>query len=1659
MEHSITKKLASLATLFLLVCFAANVLRAQCPADPLDSSCFDEVSSDAYANYANVVIAEVSGDAGQSDACNDAIVEIAGPPGTNIGCMVLTDTEWAVLIPPGTLLPADGVYVIACATGSTNCGVGINGASNGLIADGTEGDFNPGLPIDLDVCDPANASFYDPAASGFTLDNAGNQGLNGDGEQVFMFLPDGTPWDGIVWDGGGSGNADHVSVSVNGNDYTLGDNDGNGVVNDNPGTVPGGRGDGGNATAVPVLPTNAACPCNTPDNPGTFTVPAIGGANDDNGNGGPLWTAWTTSDHVGCNSSFIRLDPGSSAGGFGGSPSHMDGQVDDATQSTCGNNTDAGSAEGMDGDFGESTITSEIFNPDPITGGGYTPSACGDASAEWAYTDHPTPGEPNDDPTFVFYVDNDVLCDPSGTVTFTVEVYNWQHVSDNTDTDSGIDNLQSGSLVNDPLIGLDQTWMTYSVSGETTTMTYTAGPFPAGGTYDFDLVWDDFTNCCGTSKNPGTQSNPNECYEVAHFSIKVAEELSYDCDGDGVADDPQTPCAISCDPAPPVPGAININDYITGGTGDLTFTLSDDAGINTDEINSSGVFLLPTDVDAGPYTVTIVDNGDCSFGSLSITIADNCELPPVCPSNLDNTGTTANGDVCPGDMVDLCLDGDDLPAGGTITWYATTDGSDPIIVDGAAPSATVGATAINIGSVAIPAVMTIVPSNTKPVVNEVLYNPAAADGTTGANGEFIEIAAVPGTDLSGYLVFDPDWSIILPAGTTVPASGFFVLGFSEAELPTGKSVSLNIDDIPADNIGGSPMTLTNGTELVGLSEPDGAGGFTFCTGVEWGGTDSDNVTPLGTAGGGGSYDFSAETFETSTSSEGNGESIGLIVDGDITSGYDESGDITDSAGENTGGCPNVMVPPAEVECISYTVPDLCSMSPATLTIEAIIEPIDPACTGADFNYVGATSSYTVDCPEASIMATTISGCSSDFPAGVMIPVTIIGGTGPYQIDWTIDGVAQAPTIISSGGNIVVPVPMMGKVNVTGVTDTSTGGCVGSVSDVEICVEVLDPPKATIMSATAATSCMPCDGTVTITFTNIPESGLEFEYTIDGNGPFAASASSSPYILMGACAGSYEIVSVEGTCVGTFSGTATVDPPVGTPAISITTQPEAICNDGSIEIDLTTVEMSPEYNQTTHSFFNVNPLTLPESAWSAAQLSNTTLSGITSNQTIWVLYQDIPAPPESGCVSVATINVTVDPDLCVFDLALTKAVNTGKTPPPYAPGDAVVYTICVFNQGLLTAANTQVMDYGSAEGDLINPTLPAPLCLFPTQSTQGTPLTITAMTNSVFSISNLEPGEDVCVDIQYTISDEPSGPSIINNAEITADSGDDIDSIPNDNTDDDPDPNDDSTDDGNNDNSDRDPSDDDFDPAVIKVLLCPEIGSFIEPANICEGEEVSLELTGLANMALAENCDQDYGIKFVTSGADGDAPADASEAYSLPTCLAEVTFAELTGSNPNRVASGLATGLTPGVYQICAVLTPQPGNPPNDDLDTCGPYLCIEVEVFDNPEVAPEGTTMCITPEMNTLDIDGNPSGGDGVYTHLWSITDDGGVLGVTLDNPDTETVTLNLSGVNTEEIFGKFTLNLSYQVTDGNGCASEITEMEIVVIIPQCGTFPWDGQE
>ena len=220
---------------------------------------------------------------------------------------------------------------------------------------------------------------------------------------------------------------------------------------------------------------------------------------------------------------------------------------------------------------------------------------------------------------------------------------------------------------------------------------------------------------------------------------------------------------------------------------------------------------------------------------------------------------------------------------------------------------------------------------------------------------------------------------------------------------------------------------------------------------------------------------------------------------------------------------------------------------------------------------------------------------------------------------------------------------------------------------------------------------------------------------------------------------------------------------------------------------------------------------------------------------------------------------------VFDLALTKVINTTATPGPYAPGDAVQFTITVINQGTLDAFDVDVMD--DAPTGLSVPTLVAGQ----TGVSQNLP--------GAFTVDMVPAGMSVSIEVDATIDATFMGTSLINDAEITG--GSDVDGGP-DATDIDSTPGDDATpDDTANDNDIADTmGGDDQDPAVVPIgqvfdlALTKVINTTATPGPYAPGDPVQFTITVINQGTL--------------DAFDVDVMDDAPTGLSVPTLVAGQT---------------------------------------------------------------------------------------------------------------------------------------------------------------------------
>ncbi len=143
-----------------------------------------------FTSFAQVTLNEIIYDppTGFADGSNTAgeWVELFGTAGTDIGCYVLTDGDWSVTIPAGTLIPSDGIYVIGNATYANTPG------PNGSTA----------VDLDVETC-------------GCTT-GANIMGLTNTGEFVGLYNPATTPSlvDGVIYESPSTGNLPENAVAI-----------------------------------------------------------------------------------------------------------------------------------------------------------------------------------------------------------------------------------------------------------------------------------------------------------------------------------------------------------------------------------------------------------------------------------------------------------------------------------------------------------------------------------------------------------------------------------------------------------------------------------------------------------------------------------------------------------------------------------------------------------------------------------------------------------------------------------------------------------------------------------------------------------------------------------------------------------------------------------------------------------------------------------------------------------------------------------------------------------------------------------------------------------------------------------------------------------------------------------------------------------------------------------------------------------------------------------------------------------------------------------------------------------------------------------------------------------------------------------------------------
>ncbi len=202
--------------------------------------------------------------------------------------------------------------------------------------------------------------------------------------------------------------------------------------------------------------------------------------------------------------------------------------------------------------------------------------------------------------------------------------------------------------------------------------------------------------------------------------------------------------------------------------------------------------------------------------------------------------------------------------------------------------------------------------------------------------------------------------------------------------------------------------------------------------------------------------------------------------------------------------------------------------------------------------------------------------------------------------------------------------------------------------------------------------------------------------------------------------------------------------------------------------------------------------------------------------------------------------------------------------------------------------------------------------------------------------------------------------------------------------------------------------------------CPNLDLFADLPDLCEFEEINLIIDRMSLMDSLDNQEQDYGIIFTTF-AGSTPPTDP---YVGGDSLTTVDRGDIMGGGDGfyNLNTTVTNNLTAGSYNICATLTPLPGDP------DCRPFLCQQIIVLPAPLVSFTAPDDLCDDDLPVILNTGSPAGGN--YSGV----------GVQSDGMGGFEFSPVLAGGGVHII--------SYETTNRDGCSNTATDTVIVFPLP-----------
>ncbi len=1159
-------------------------------------------------SQAQVLLNELSPDSGMSDGANDGIVELinAGAAAADIGCMVLSNGEWTVTIPDGTMLAAGEVFLIGCSDNSTASSV------EGLTCDRC--DF-AGLALDLDVC--TNTAAITPGSgSDLTLDNENST----DGDQVALFDESGNILDAVMWTTGShvTGGSD-VDLTANGAETVTAPNDGAACNHVNPFTLPVP------ADAAWTQLTDFIRGCNTSyirdigstgtGAAGAWSVtnhPNPGQANDAPafdfsisatelcGPGTVTVTAEiynyqnvqpTIFDIANKYGSYIKDETGTiiawpSISSSNGTTtlSYTSGilaagtytfvaQWDDYTEGCCGSTSPTSGNECYE----RQKFTVTVSEPMALSG---TDAIVCPADFELGQVDLSTLVTGGGNNTYELF-DNGVSQGSSATGVFTIlDTYTGPITAVATNgTACGLANINftidnscrllppcpmitsssflkngaacgsSGGSFSSTTCPLDPgtiAFVGYNADGTDTYSFLVLGDIDAGTTISFT---DNRFNGTVLLANESTQSWTAPAGGVSAGTIVTI-----------TGNVPTVGTVTGSTALGLAAGGDQIIAYCgTAATPTFVAAINNEGAAiwQATTVETNNASALPTGLTDGTTAVALneVDNAafGCAGGAVSGSPADILAM-------INNTANWTITDDAAAVALPACTytinAAPPMPCmacpGDEITM--SVDGTDlpaggtidfymtTASTDLMAYSASTAGTLI--GSIDIPAAAAVVCDPAGGIViNEVGSRPSSGDA--GGGGEYIELknTSCSAIDIGCMVLSDGDWTFVIPDGVMLGSLEFYVIGASAA-VP-------NVDLIGHDGVAPNPNTAGSNSASNILNFTNGteqvvlfADDRSIIDAIEWGGGQSlpATLTPT-TVTGCSTADVTLPIIDPATyTSASTPSSPGESIS------LNEAGSLVSLA--ETPGVENFMpsVPPPAP--IIYTIPEsLCNQGPQFIRgiINPFVEDSPTGCNEVDPTSATVEFEFSVACTEVML-----SGDAVSCTAPVAVDLAFMAGATGMDYTVTLLNNTTMTTEVIALTNVTIPgtetldLTSTGEYTVQSVVPAM--GCDANVSGTAD-IAISDSPVYSIAS-TAGASCEGGVYEVVLTFDNV-EFPVEFEYTIDGGTPIAGVANTSPFILLTSMTGDYEVTTAtDGIgCPFTTPGIVSIVPPVCTGSIS------------------------------------------------------------------------------------------------------------------------------------------------------------------------------------------------------------------------------------------------------------------------------------------------------------------------------------------------------------------------------------------------------------------------------------------------------------------------------------------------------------------------------